>query len=312
MSRSALVLGIDGGGTKTTALIADQQGNVLAERQGRATNPNIVGFEPAAKTIAQLIRQCCEDVRCEPHEVRSLVVGLAGVGRDADRKRMRDEIGAQFADEKVRVQPVGVETDGRIAVEGAFNSLPGVVMIAGTGSIVVGKTPRGDVLSVGGWGRVLGDEGSGYYLGREALIAVTLHYDRRGDSGKLREAFARQFKWESRDQIIAAVYQEKFDLASLAPVVIQTAASNCVVSQRILQKAATLLVEQTRVIVMQMGILRKIGMVMCGGLLEHEPVYANAVHLKVLKLLPQVDVREPLHSPAHGAVLMALERLKKS
>jgi N-acetylglucosamine kinase-like BadF-type ATPase len=312
MSRSTLVLGIDGGGTKTTALVADEEGHILAQRQGKATNPNLVGHETAAKTIHQLVTLCCDDVRCEPPELRSMVFGLAGVGRAPDRKRMREEVTRLFEVERLKIPAVAVETDARIALEGAFDGGPGVVMIAGTGSIVVGKTVRGDVMRVGGWGRMIGDEGSGFALGREALSQLALFYDGRGDCGRLREAFAREYAWESRDQIIAAIYQEKIDPASLAPLVIQTAGNNCVVSQRILQKAATSLVEQARVVVMQMGILRKVGLVMLGGLLEHEPVYANVVNLKILKLLPQVDVREALHSAAYGAVLMALERLNKS
>ena len=312
MSRKTLVLGVDGGGTKTVGLVADEYGTVISRREVRATNPNVVGFDVAAKTLFQLVYSCCEDVRCEPNEIKSLVFGLAGVGRDASRKKIRDDVNALFEKEGEKHLPIVVETDARIALEGAFNSGPGVVIIAGTGSIVIGKNSRGDVLSVGGWGRTLGDEGSGYFIGREALIAVTLHYDKRGDSGKLREVFARQFKWESRDQIIAAIYQEKFEIASLAPVVIETAANNDIVSQRILQKAATLLVEQARVIVMQMGILRKVGLVLCGGLVDHETVYRNVLHMKILRLLPQVDVRPALHPPAHGAVLMALDRLKKS
>jgi N-acetylglucosamine kinase-like BadF-type ATPase len=312
MSRSTLVLGIDGGGTRTTALVADEQGNVLAQRQGKATNPNVVGHETAARTIHQLVTLCCDDVRCEPPELRSMVLGLAGVGRDPDRKRMREEVTRLFEAERLKIPAVAVETDARVALEGAFDGGPGVVMIAGTGSIVVGKTPRGDVMRVGGWGRTIGDEGSGYAIGREALSLLALHYDGRGDSGRLREAFAREYKWETRDQIIAAIYQEKIDPAQLAPLVIQTAGNNCVVSQRILQRAATSLAEQARIVVMQMGILRKVGLVMLGGLLEHEPVYSNVVHLKLLKLLPQVDLRDALHSAAYGAVLMALERLNKS
>jgi N-acetylglucosamine kinase-like BadF-type ATPase len=312
MSRTTLVLGIDGGGTKTTALVADERGNVLAQRQGQATNPNVVGPEAAAKTIHQLVTLCCDDVRCEPPELGSLVVGLAGVGREPDRKRMRDEVAKLFEQEKQALAPLTIETDARVALEGAFDGAPGVVMIAGTGSIVVGKTARGDIMRVGGWGRLIGDEGSGFAIGREALNLLALQYDGRGDAGRLREAFAREYKWESRDQIIAAVYQDRIDPASLAPLVIRTAGNNCIVAQRILQKAATALVEQARVVVMQMGILRKVGMVMLGGLLEHEAVFANVVHMKILKLLPQVDVRGALHSPAYGAVLLALGRLPRS
>jgi N-acetylglucosamine kinase-like BadF-type ATPase len=139
------------------------------------------------------------------------------------------------------------------------------VVIAGTGSVVVGKTPRGEIIQTGGWGRVIGDEGSGYYLGREALLAVALQYDRRGDATKLREAFAKEFEWETREQVVDSVYKDKFDIASLAPIVFETASRNDPVSQRILQKGATHLAEQVSVIVLQMGILRKVGLVMCGA-----------------------------------------------
>lgn len=311
MSKRTLVLGVDGGGSKTVGLLADQQGNILSRHEVRGTNPNVVGFEAAAKTLFQLIHTCCDDARCEPLELQSLVFGIAGLGREADQKRISDEVNKLFKKEIQKPLPLSMITDARIALEGAFNGGTGVVIIAGTGSMVIGKTSRGDIHTAGGWGRLLGDEGSGYFLGREAIVTLTQHLDGRGDAGKLKEVFARKFGWESRDHIIAAVYQEKFDVASLAPVVIETATNNDVVSQRIVQRAAALLVEQARVVVMKMGIARKVGLVMCGGLVEKETTYANVVHMKILKLLPQVDIRPALHSPAHGAVLMALERLKK-
>lgn len=311
MSKKTLVLGVDGGGSKTLGLVADQEGNVLSRREVRATNPHVVGFDTTAKTLFQLIYSCCEDARCEPAELKSLVFGIAGVGRDADRKRVREELNKLFEKENRKPLPLSVVTDARIALEGAFDGGTGVVIIAGTGSIVIGKTPRGDIHTVGGWGRLLGDEGSGYFLGREAIVALTHHLDGRGDAGKLKDVLARKFGWESRDQIIAAVYDEEVDVAALAPVVIETAANNDVVSQRIVQRAATLLVEQARVVVMKMGIARKVGLVLSGGLVGKETTYANVVHMKILKLLPQVDIRPALHIPAHGAVLMALEHLKK-
>lgn len=308
MSRKTLVLGIDGGGTKTLAMAADESGQILAQRETTATNPNVVGFDKAAKAIAQLVTDCAEEVRCEVGEFRSIAMGIAGAGRDHDRKRLRDEVLSQL---KGQTPSIEIDTDARIALEGAFDGGPGVVLIAGTGSIVVGKTQRNDILGVGGWGRILGDEGSGYHIGREALVAVTQHYDKRSDAGKLKDVFARKFHWDSRDQIIAAIYRENFDIASLAPVVIEAAANNDIVSQRIIQRAATLLAEQAGVIVRQMGILRKIGLVMVGGLVQPGSVYANVLQMKLMKSLPQVEVRQQLHPPAYGAVLLALERLKK-
>jgi N-acetylglucosamine kinase-like BadF-type ATPase len=187
-----------------------------------------------------------------------------------------------------------------------------VLMIAGTGSIVTGKTQRKEIVRVGGWGRVLGDEGSGYFLGREALRAVLLQFERRGEKTRLTEGLLRKFQWRTADDLVNAVYQQGVEIASIAPLVIETAAENDVVAQRILQKGAQLLADQARVVVMQMGILRKVGLVLMGGLVEHKQVYTNTIHLKLLKLLPQVDVRPALRSPAQGAILMALERTTKS
>ena len=216
-----------------------------------------------------------------------------------------------FQKEGTKTPPLFIETDARAALEGAFDGGPGVVIIAGTGSIVVGKTPKRDLLTIGGWGRFLGDEGSGYFLGREALRAVALQMDRRGESTKLKLKIAEIHHLERREDIIRAVYQEKFELSRLAPLVLEAAAENDIVSQKIIQNAALLLAEQARVIVLQMGILRKAGLVMAGSLIDHENVYSNTLHMKLLKLMPQVDVRQPVHSPAHGAVLMALEHMKR-
>jgi len=311
MSRKPLVLGVDGGGTKTAGLIADLSGNILARREVGASNPNVVGFDAAAKNLYQLITKCCDDLRCQPNELQAIVLALAGAGKEANRKRIKESLAKLFEDKTPKPLPITVETDARAALEGAFGGGPGVVIIAGTGSIVTGKTDRREVITVGGWGRILGDEGSGYYIGREALRIVSLQFDGRGEATKLRELFARKLNWQTREEIITAVYQDKFELSKLAPLVMEAASDHDLTAQRLLQNAASQLAEQARIIVMKMGILRKVGLVMCGGLIDHETVYGNTLHLKVMKLLPQVDVRPAMHSPAHGAVLMAIERAKK-
>jgi len=180
MSRTSLVLGVDGGGTRSTGLIADLSGNILSRREGGATNPNVVGFDESARTIFDLISGCCKEVHCSPDELRAVVLGLAGARVHEFRERIREEVNAQFLQNGSRPLPLAVETDARIALEGAFDGGPGVVLIAGTGSIVIGKNEHGDILSVGGWGRILGDEGSGFAIGRDGVRALTAYYDGRG------------------------------------------------------------------------------------------------------------------------------------
>jgi len=312
MVRTPLVLGVDGGGTKTLGLVSDALGNVLARREVGPSNPTVVGFERAAKTLFDLISSCCDDVHCKPEELQSVVFALAGAGRKENQRRVYEALSDLFLKAGWKVPPVAVETDARAALEGAFAGAPGVIVIAGTGSVVCGKTNAGEIVTIGGWGRILGDEGSGYSIGREALKILTLHLEGRAEAATLSEMLGATFNLTNREEIIAAVYHEKFDIASVARVVLDAAAQNDVVSQRILQQSAALLAEQVRVIVLRMGILRKVGLVFCGGLIDHDTVYANVLHIKLLKMLPQVDIRPPLHPPAFGAVLMAIERVKET
>jgi N-acetylglucosamine kinase-like BadF-type ATPase len=312
MARSLLVLGVDGGGTKTLGLVSDPLGNILARREVGATNPNVVGFDTSARHLFQLINECCEDIRCKPNELQAIVLALAGAGRKENQKRVKESVTGLFEKAGTKPPPLLVETDARAALEGAFRGGPGVIVIAGTGSIVTGKTPSGQIITVGGWGRILGDEGSGYAIGREALKALTLHLDARGDAGKLRTLLEQKLHLSTRDDIIGALYQDKLDIPSLAQLVIAAAADNDLASQRILQQAASQLADQVRVVVLRMGILRKVGLVFCGALIDHETVYSNVLHLKIIKMLPQVDIRPAMHPPAYGAVLMAIERLKKA
>lgn len=311
MSRTPLVLGVDGGGTKSLGLVADIQGNVLARHEVGASNPNVVGFETATANLAELVVHLCDEVRCEPAELRSIVFGLAGAGRDESKRKIREMVTALLPGGGAKTFSILVETDARIALEGAFGGKGGVAAIAGTGSVVIGKTERGEIITVGGWGRMLGDEGSGYFIGREAVVAVTLQLDGRGNAGTLRDLLAGRFGWKTREDIIDAVYQQKFELSRLAPMVLDAAAANDVVAQRMLDRAAGLLVEQIRAVVVRMGIARKVGLVLFGGLLERGTVYANVVHMKILRVLPQVDIRPPEHPPANGAVLLALGQVLK-
>jgi N-acetylglucosamine kinase-like BadF-type ATPase len=312
MARRALLLGIDGGAASSVAILADDIAVVLARREGGPMNVGALGFDNVARALFILITRCCEDARCKPGDLSAIVIGIAGLERDTDRSRLREAVNGLFSKSGARPLPITFETDARIALEGAFNGAEGVVVVAGSGSMVIGKTPRGQVVCVGGWGRVLGDEGGGYFIGREALVAVARECEKRGTAGRLRSVLGDQYHFDTREHILSAIYQEQFDIASLAPLVIETAANNDVVAQKILDRAAMLLAEQARIVVMQMGLLRKVKLVMAGSLVVHETVYANALHMKLLKVLPQVEIRPPLHEPAFGAVLMALAQLKKA
>ena len=202
-----LVFGADGGGTKTLGLISTQDGNIVARRTVGAGNPNVVGFETAAKNLYDLISGCCSDAGCTLDDLRAIVFGLAGAGREENRIQLRERICTLAG----RTLLMTIETDARVGLEGAFDGEPGVLIIAGTGSVVIGKKSSGELVTVGGWGRMLSDEGSGYFLGLEALKDLRLYYDGRGGSPLLAELIDKEFVLNSRERILSGVYQEKFD-----------------------------------------------------------------------------------------------------
>ena len=266
MSHTSFVLGLDGGGARSTGLIADLSGNVLTRHEAGGTNPNVVGFDKSAKTLHRLISKCCKEARCTPEELSSVVLGVAGARVLEFRQKIRDKVNAEFERVGTRPLQLTIETDARIALEGAFDGGPGVVVIAGTGSIIIGKTQRGDVISVGGWGRILGDEGSGFAIGREGVRALIANYDGRGEPTQLQAILEDRFGWKLREDIIRAVYQGEFDLATVSPMVLESAANRDIVCQKILKNAASELVDQLRIIVLKMGFLRKVSVVLTGGI----------------------------------------------
>ncbi len=310
MNERHYVLGIDGGGTKTRALLADQEEATLAHVEAGPSNPNVVGFESAAENLAQAILACCSEASCDLSRIGVIVLGLAGMGRQEDRETLHRAVVTRLFESETSPVTVVVDTDARIALEGAFSGNPGIILIGGTGSIVMGKTHRGEILRVGGWGRLLGDEGSGFFIGREALVSVTHDIDNRSYAGALRKLFSQRLNWNSRDDIVEAVYRNNFDLAALAPIVMEAAQANDLVAQKILDQAATLLVEQCEALVRQMGVSGRLGLVLFGGLVQGETIYAKTVQMKILKTLPSVEVRDPLRSAVEGAVLMGIEKLK--
>jgi len=312
MKKSPLVLGVDGGGTKSLGLLSDGAGAELARGLVGGSNQNVIGTEAAAANLAALILMCCREAGRAPADVDAAVVGLAGAGSGHERKALVEAIHKSLASSGAAAVPIAIETDARIALEGAFAGDSGVVVIAGTGSIVIGKTPAGEIRRVGGWGRTLGDEGSGYYLGLRAVKALTMEFDGTGNAGSLRGALASRFDWTTREQVIASVYRGNLDIPSIAPLVLEAATAGDTVGLSILKDASALLAHQVSVIVREFGPREPTGVVFTGGLIDHATIYARLLGEAIVAESPRAEVRPPLHPPAYGAVLMALSQLTGS
>jgi N-acetylglucosamine kinase-like BadF-type ATPase len=305
MTTRQLIFGADGGGTKTSGVIGDAQGTILAQHTAGPSNQNVVGVDEAARELAGLVRQCCVTAGCMPADLAYAVFGLAGAGEDAERKHLIDAVRAKLGD-PIDL-PMRIETDARIALEGALGGNAGMIVIAGTGSVVIGKSPAGDVKTIGGWGRVLGDEGSGYRIGVEGLRAVTLELDGRDASGLLRKRIAETFALHSRQEIINAIYRKNFDIPAVAPLVLDAASSGDEVALGILQRAARDLAGTVAAGAGALGFASlPVTIAFCGGLIDHDTVYARVLHMAIKELVPLVSVSEALYPPVRGAVMLAL------
>ena len=198
-------------------------------------------------------------------------------------------------------------------MEGAFSGKPGIIVIAGTGSIVFGKDEHNRIYRAGGWGRLIGDEGSGYSIGREAFHAVARMLDGCGKKTKLVKLFDEKFGLESQDAIIDAVYGENFDLASVVPSVMEAALKGDPIAKKIFVRACSDLAELINTVLIKMNKGKKSApkrpLAFIGSLLMNDNFYSKKTRSAIKREIPLVSIRNAESSPVVGAALMAIRLL---
>ena len=305
MKDQQCVLGIDGGGTKTHAVLLKVDGSLAGEATAERSNVQIVGAKRAAEIILKLAKECCEKTACRLGDIQSIGIGLAGAGREADRTAFVDEFRLLAKKEKIQLPSPLVETDARVALEGAHPTMPGIVLIAGTGSIACSKSNEGKVDRVGGWGRIVGDEGSGYAIGCDAVNAVLRAHDGRGDRTVLLDLVKKHFQVSAIEDVIPQIAKDHGMLSEFAPLVLEAELQRDHVAHTILFRAAGELADLVRSLVMKLQPKRKLPVVMLGGLLEKENVYSRMVKERIIRPLPQVVIQKAKFPPAYGAAILA-------
>jgi N-acetylglucosamine kinase-like BadF-type ATPase len=210
-------IGVDGGGTHARAVVVSEAGRELARRTGSAglVDPEDPGS--AAAAVAQLVRDVLRDAGAP--SAAALCCGLAGAGRPQEREAVRIALTLEHVAERVAV--IG---DAEAAMADAFPEGPGVLLVAGTGSIAWARTADGEVLRVGGWGQLLGDEGSGYDTAIRGLRAVARAADGRIAETALTSVLLVAARVQDPNDLIAwAAAASKAQIAALAPAVLTCA-----------------------------------------------------------------------------------------
>jgi N-acetylglucosamine kinase-like BadF-type ATPase len=296
------VLGIDAGGTKTVCLLADADGRVVAEGRGGGANLQAAGELEVEKVLHQVME---ETIGARLEVPSAICLGIAGVDREEDAALVR----AIMRRIGYRARVV-VTNDALVALVAGAGYEPGIVIIAGTGSIAYGRNARGEAARAGGWGYVLGDEGSGYWIGRLALRAVVRAADHRGQATSLTPRILEHFRVARPQDLVHEVYYRNLRpsaIAALARHVQDAYEEGDHVATGILDSGARELVACAHSVVTQLGMREDVfRFVLAGGIFHAVPWLGRELSHRLPDLAPRVTVRMLDREPAHGAVLLAL------
>jgi N-acetylglucosamine kinase len=299
------VLGIDAGGTKTVCILADEQGQVIAEARASGANLQAVGELEVEKVLHQVMEDTLGDLGILP---QAICLGIAGVDRDDDSAVVRS-IMRRIA-YKARTLVVN---DALVALVAGAGSEPGLVLIAGTGSIAYGRNRRARAARAGGWGYVLGDEGSGYWIGRRALAAVVRQSDRRGRPTLLTPRLLQHFGIDKPQDLVQVVYFRNLKppaIAALATHVSQAAQDGDEVAKAILAEGAGELLGAAQSVIARLELdAEPFVCVFAGGIFQAVPWLAEHLQARLVDASPMCRVMRLASEPASGAVRLAIDEL---
>lgn len=304
---TSFLIGVDGGGTKTTLALADRSGRELLRRTGPA---GLVDPRRPTATARMLVEQVAA-ARAEAGlhgPAAAMCAGLAGVGH----RREHDMVEHALVEARV-AERVVVCSDGETALHGALAGGAGVLLIAGTGSVGYGRGEDGRVERCGGWGMVVGDEGSGYALGCESLRAALRGTDGRGPATELLPLLLRALGFSSPDEIPSwAGRAEKSEIAALAEHALAAAREGDGAAAGLVRAAATELAAHAAALIERLGPWRSPTIVVAHGGLTRDPTFASALTAALSALALPLRQRAAAADAVAGAVALAAEAARGS
>jgi glucosamine kinase len=301
----AYYLGIDGGGSKTTCAVGDET-SLLALAVAGPSNITRVGEVRARESLHEAIRQACVAAKIDPRQLRRACIGAAGAGRE--------EIAGVVRSMVAELIPGVFEVVGdmQIALRAALGAGPGVIVIAGTGSIAYGRDARGETVRAGGWGFAVSDEGSAHWIGRVAVGGLLRAVDESaGDpvaerSSLLFREMKSIWKIESFEEL-ARTANSNPDFAPLFPAVLAAADSGDELARQVLARAGRELARLARIVLLRLFFERHeaVPLAMAGGVFRHAPMVRELFYNEVRAAYPRVVLNSEVVEPVHGALQLA-------
>jgi glucosamine kinase len=314
----AYYLGIDGGGSKTTCVVGDEV-SLLAKVTAGPSNITRVGEIRARETLQKAIREACADANIAPQQVRRACIGAAGAGRAEVAGVVHDIISEMIFGE---IEVVG---DMQVARAAAFGEEPGVIVIAGTGSMAYGRDAQGRTARAGGWGFAISDEGSAHWIGCAAVSTLLRVIDQSEDSQSTAEGsllfgeMIAAWRLGSLNELVRAANTDP-RFARLFPAVLAAADVGDTIAQRVLEQAGRELAQLAAIVIRRLfsedlvaenvggesnGNLPAAMLALAGGVFRHSPTVREVFRQEIRKLDPRLEVNPQIVEPAAGALQMA-------
>ncbi|MDR0269734.1 BadF/BadG/BcrA/BcrD ATPase family protein [Paenibacillus sp.] len=344
MTAKVPLLAVDGGGTKCLAVFTDENGRMLATGRSGSCNYQGTGREAAALELTRAIEEAKRQLAGSaaegsnapessvppvspapqeeatitedgPLHVSCTVFGIAGLDTEHDGQVIEDMVREALDRTQVVADLIVVENDGVAALLGATGGAPGILIIAGTGSIVYGINANGESARAGGWGHRVGDEGSGYWIGKQAINAVLREFDGRGRRTGLTDKLLRHLRLQNEEELFNWVYSAEYSVnktAELSKLVSEAEQERDEAARLILETAADELFLGARSVMDKLGMAAApFTVILQGGVLQNNPFVRSRLADSFRAASPLAQIDEAKKEPIHGVIAQGLQLLRR-
>lgn len=311
INREYTIIGIDGGGTHTRGVLF-RDNEIKATSKAGTTRIGAIGVGESCERSLNMIIDLCAQADIEINEIDAVVIGVAGVWLEEEKKRYATLIRTLARGYNVNITDLKVISDVELALEGAFRGEQGIVTIVGTGSIALGNPAKKSMVRCGGWGIELDDEGSGAWIGREGLTAVVRALDGRGQFTKLTEIIADIspiIDLKEPRTIVKAYNEGSFQYHTLTPAVMRCADENDPVCLEIIQRSAKHLVELPMALERHFK-TNTVNVTLMGGIIDADTLLAKLL-IEEINNIDRLKLYKPQGNALDGAIKIGLEMLNE-
>jgi glucosamine kinase len=305
MCKNNFFIGIDSGGTKCELLVKDANDKTILKKISGSIHYSVHGSEKTALHLKKIITDSLKIKKLDIQNCEGICIGLAGAREAADKAKLRKRLS-----ELLKIKNIIVESDSIIALQGAFKGKDGMILICGTGSILHGVL-KGKFIRIGGWGRIIGDHGSGYEIGKMAIKHLAFEYDYNKKISRLSKAIEKTFAI-NRKNILKHIYQKNFDVQSVVPLVLKLASEKDKDAVRIIDTAVDALLKHFDIFISHIK-NKKINLAFTGSIIESNNILSRKLKAKIKKEYgSNINIVEKFHTPAEGAILLAKNKFNKN